>query len=240
MAGGNDRNRDLKRDQGVMSGWLAWAVLGGVGAIALPVLGEIIFGLLGIIPEDPAWRLVLLFGGLWALVAGRLPLEWHRATGKWPSSLSGLTRLGGGIRSKNANSRSSQAVLGGWTWASRIASGALLGFFYGGRWTGDDMRGAIAGLLLGLVLSLGLGLWLARAWPELERVMGVAIALFAAYGLWFWFGAWGLSALMAGQGLPALLYGGVALSFCQWAWLASCWFRAVALDGSRIRQNPEC
>lgn len=174
--------------------------LGGLmGAIALNPWGDMLFGAIGVTAADPAWGLVQLLAALLALSALRL-LE------SWPIQLSGIpTRFAqGGIQ-----------LCG---WLSRAASGALLGFGYGGRWAGDDPRGAIAGALVGSGLALGLGWWGTRRCPSLERMAGGAIALLSAYCLWFWLGAWSLAAVMASHWLPGLGYGLIALLMGSLAW----------------------
>lgn len=207
----------------LLSPRLVWGIWGGVSTIAMPAMGEMIFGLLGVTPEDPTWGLVLLLGGLWALVAGRLPMEWRQATGQW--TIWGSQGWDANAEASEIASLGSSRISSGLIWASRIAAGALFGFFYGGRGTGNDMTGAIAGVALGVGLALLGGLKLRKMWPGCERTTGMAIACCAAYGLWFWLGAWGLAALMARQGLPAVLYGGAALYWGRWAWLGLGWSR---------------
>ena len=181
-------------------GYYRWGIGGLMGAIAFNPWGDMLFGAIGVTAEDPAWGLVLLLAALLVLSSLRLVKTWP-------------------IQSNNGiNARLAQGGIQLLHWLSRAASGALLGFFYGGRWAEEDIRGAIAGALVGLVIALGLG-WLgAKRWASLERMAGEAIAILSAYCLWFWLGAWSLAALMAGDWLPGLGYGFIALLLGSLAW----------------------
>jgi len=179
--------------------WFCWA-LGG--ALVLPVTGEIIFGLLGLTSEDPAWPLAITLGGFLALIALRLPVEQFRFTA-WRRPINVMV------------------------WASRLSTGGLMGFFCGGRWAGNDLLGAIAGLAMGCFMASLLGHWWAKRYPRLELWLGGAIAFWAAYSLWLWLAAWGLSALLAQRWLSGGLYCGLALIFCQWTWLGKEWLSTI-------------
>ena len=192
-------------------------ILASVGAIALPAMGEMMFGFLGVTPEDSSWKLVLLIWTVWSAIAGRLPAELY------------LRKLTVSARLQGANqSRKHWQMQMAWQWTyggiwlSRIAAGLLLGFFYGGRWTGNAVWGAIAGAAFGIGLAAVWGNWLSQRQPELERSTGLAIAVCAAYGLWLWFGAWGLAAGLAQRWGITLLYALTAFGFARCAWLSLC------------------
>jgi len=204
--------------------WFCWA-LGG--ALVLPVTGEMIFGVLGLTPEDPAWRLATILGGFLALIALRLPIEQFRLTGwQWLRDWGWIPKIWM-LKEQASVPNVFLAFINVMLWASRLSTGGLVGFFHGGHGAGNELWGAIAGLAMGLFMASLLGHWGAKRYPRLEQWLGGAIAFWAAYSLWLWLAAWGLSALLAQRWLSGGLYCGMALIFCQWTWLGKKWLSAL-------------
>lgn len=189
-----------------------------VSLLTFHAVSTMVFSALGSSPENPAWPYVLtLYGAL------------------------AITTLGVGADSFWRWGRQGAALGMG------MGSGALLGFFYGGRLTGDNPGFAIAGAVLGGLL----GGWIAAGSRSNLVRAGVLLAgAIAAYGLTFGLWTMASSYLMLGKFMPGCLWGVLA-----WLCLNSClgglWqglraakfhgvtsFRHAQLAGCTFKETP--
>lgn len=185
---------------------------------------RLMFGALGRTPAENGWSFVLmLYGSLAIAGLGTLP----------PTSIavcrSSQYNDRGGIALHILNQLLNQfAHCCTWRYGRRLWLGlvglwfgALPGFCYGGVWTGNDSRWAIAGAFLGGLVALIASLTTrgAARWAAL-----FLMSLIAAYGFAFLMGAWAIAFFAVAELLPGLvlvlltlLYG---LLTVQGGWLA--------------------
>jgi hypothetical protein len=126
-------------------------------------VSNLVFGSLGQTPRDKAWNYVMVLVGV--------------------SGLAGVGSLGRWF--KQPLKQWTEVLAGG-------ATGAVIGFFYAGTFTGKNPQWAIVGAVLGGI-SLG-GLQIGWRTPVIEIVLQLSIAL-TTYGFTFLIGATALMLL---------------------------------------------
>lgn len=184
---------------GAILGWTARQLLRLLLWVIPPVLlladavSRLVFGALGRTPAENGWSFVLvLYGSLAIAGLGTLPPPHQWGRGR---------RL--------------------WLGLVGLWFGALPGFCYGGIWTGNDSRWAIAGAVLGGMVALiasvttrGSARWAAF----------FSISLITAYGFAFLMGAWAIAFFAVAELLPGLAMAVSTLLYflltLQGGWLA--------------------
>ena len=160
--------------------------------LAFHAFSHMFFGGLGTIRQDPAWGYVLALQISLALAGGMTALQalWHRSDKLCPHWL-----------------RLSTGMLG------MMASCALIGFFYGGDWSDNNPKIAIASAVgLGLI-GLGIGRGIGPRWLIAGLTMVGAIA---AYGFFLTAGT-NASTLIHGQKYAlGFLWLGISALYLKW------------------------
>jgi uncharacterized protein YjbI with pentapeptide repeats len=178
-----------------------WATLGTIALVTALLMGhavsQMVFGAMGQTPAEPAWNYVVaLYISLG--IAGTIGFVPLK-----PPSIRKLLQL-----------------------LAATASGALLGFFYGGSTTGDNPQVAVAAALAG-----GLAANFSLRWRAGRMALTIAAAV-AAYGFAFLMGTTALAYLAALRPLAGF---SLSLLTLIYLWLT---LKAFVLASAEIRQFP--
>lgn len=155
-----------------------------VALISADAFSQMIFGLLGRTPAEGGWSFVIALGVSLAI----------------SGTFSGLRVM---MRPKSLMRRIATIVSG-------AASAALLGFFYGGSTTDNNVQFAIAGAVLGGVL-MALICWRVR--HPLVAVAVAAAGAVAGYGFAFFTGATAIAYLSAQNFVWGVFWGALSLGY---------------------------
>lgn len=168
---------------------------------------RLMFGALGRTPAENGWLFVLvLYGSLAIAGLGTLPPPpsgWF--FGRTTSKTSPKWRFGHRL----------------WLGLVGLWFGALPGFCYGGVWTGNDSRWAIAGAVVGGMVALVASL---TTRGPARWTAFFLMSLIAAYGFAFLMGAWAIAFFAVAELLPGLAMALLTLLYLlltlQGGWLA--------------------
>jgi hypothetical protein len=150
--------------------------------VSFHAYSQMIFGVVGLIPEDPAWVYTY-------------PLHVSLAI----AAVGAVVR---GICSRKPLFKFIAATISG------AASGALLGFFYLGSMAGKNSQMAGSGSVVGAVIVALLFLWQKKGWM---KVAIASLGAVAAYGLTFLFVARAIAYLSVNQLVGGIFWGILSL-----------------------------